>query len=501
MAFTTQVFTFVFFPIVLLLFFISVLVGRNASCKTLKDVWYTYRFQDLFFILVSLLFYSWASVSNVYKFTVYILCVYLLAKFIVILKGVVLYAGRENESNALIVVKKVHADKVILIISIILVLGCLCYYSYYDFLRTILSGQVKGVKSIVAPIGWSFITFSAISYLVDIYRENATEGNFMDCALYFTFFPKVVSGPIVLWKDFQIQIKNRQELKVDQFIDGINLIMIGFAKKLILADSFGNCLSKISLNGIDQITALGTIALYTLQIYYDFSGYSDIAIGLAKLFGFEIKDNFYFPYRSASISEFWRRWHISLGTWFREYVYFPLGGSRKGSLYTAGNLMVVFLLTGIWHGAGINYVLWGILNGLVVVLEHSISNKEFYNKIHTSIKRIVTMSLVMIFWQIFRLPNLKSVSDLFFIIIGKIKFDTVFYTWEHYYDTRILVFMLLGIIGAVLFGNENVLKVYYKIVSSKVGYFLQEIILLIIFLIAILFMINSTYSPFIYFQY
>lgn len=188
-------------------------------------------------------------------------------------------------------------------------------------------GSSNEPQSILAPLGLSFITFSAISYLADIYRGNASAGSLIDCALYITFFPKVISGPIVLWKDFQAQIKQRK-MSLNLSADGINRIIIGFAKKVLLADTFGACLTNIGTQGIDQLTAFGTLILYMLQIYYDFAGYSDIAIGLAKLFGFEFKENFDFPYRSKSISEFWRRWHISLGSWFRQYVYFPLGGSR-----------------------------------------------------------------------------------------------------------------------------------------------------------------------------
>ena len=177
-----------------------------------------------------------------------------------------------------------------------------------------------------------------------------------------------------------------------------------------MADSFGACIAKISNSGIDQITAAGSIVLYMLQIYYDFSGYSDIAIGLSRLFGFEVKDNFNFPYLSKSISEFWRRWHISLGSWFREYVYFPLGGSRAGYHRTLRNLAIVFTLTGIWHGAGWNYVLWGLVNGALVVLERVIQEKRFYQRTPNCVKWFATMVIVMIFWQFFRFSNVSDVA-------------------------------------------------------------------------------------------
>ncbi|MGC4017980.1 MAG: MBOAT family O-acyltransferase [Muricomes sp.] len=207
------------------------------------------------------------------------------------------------------------------------------------------------------PLGISFITFSAVSYVVDIYRGDSSAGSILDTALYISFFPKVVSGPIVLWKDFQPQIKNRTVNDV-QFMDGLNRIMIGYAKKVLLADSFGLMVADIQQKmeaGMDVPTAWWCALLYMLQIYYDFAGYSDIALGFGKLLGFQFKENFHFPYVSASITEFWRRWHISLGAWFREYIYIPLGGNRKGKTRTLVNLFIVFLVTGIWHGAGWNY--------------------------------------------------------------------------------------------------------------------------------------------------
>lgn len=189
--------------------------------------------------------------------------------------------------------------------------------------------------------------------------------------------------------------------------------MAGFAKKVILADTFGACLAGIPLSGIDQATALGTLVLYMLQIYFDFSGYSDIAIGISELFGFEFNVNFNFPYRSTSISEFWRRWHISLGAWFREYVYFPLGGSRSGKRKTLVNLAVVFALTGFWHGASWNYILWGAVNGGFVILERILQEKKFYRKTPNWLKYMVTMCIVLLCWQLFRFQDIGAAAESF----------------------------------------------------------------------------------------
>lgn len=238
-----------------------------------------------------------------------------------------------------------------------------------------------------------------------------------------------------------------------------------------------------------------------LQIYYDFSGYSDIAIGMAKLLGFEFKENFNFPYRSTSISEFWRRWHISLGTWFREYIYIPLGGSRAGKAKTLRNLAIIFALTGFWHGAGWNYILWGVINATFAVTERLVQKKQFYIKTPVFVKYTVTMIVVMMFWQLFRFQNLSDIMAIFTALSGRIPAETIPYTWKYFFDTRIIVLTVTGIAGCTLVGSPKLLALYRILSRTKIGYLIQELILLLMFVIAILFMVNSTYSPFIYFQY
>lgn len=322
----------------------------------------------------------------------------------------------------------------------------------------------------------------------------------MDCFLFLSFFPKIISGPIVLWKDFAPQIKTRR-LTLDRTVEGVNRIMIGFAKKVILADSFGKCLASIELQGIDQITAAGTVLLYMLQIYFDFAGYSDIALGAAKLFGFDFKENFNFPYRSKSISEFWRRWHISLGTWFREYIYIPLGGSRKGRTRTLVNLGIVFAVTGIWHGAGWNYILWGGINGVCAITERILKDNRRYQRIPAWIKWLVTMAIVMCFWQLFKYQSLGEVGTVFGIITGQIQFESISYNWRYYFDAQLITFVIIGILGSTVLGSPRLKALHARFASSGAGYVVQEIFLLALFVISILFMVNSTYMPFIYFQY
>ncbi len=319
MGFTTQIFLFVFFPISFALYAIL-----SAVCKTngtAKGFIEKLKLREILITLVSLAFYYWTGLTNVIQIVVYILVIHAFAKCIESAKS------RVHVSNLspccplkdYSLDRRTHFSRAICFIGVLVLIFYLVIYKYLGFILSILGSNALTAQSILAPVGLSFITFSAISYLVDVYKEKAPAGSFIDCALFITFFPKIISGPIVLWKNFQKQI-GKFEFSVDQLVAGINRIIIGFVKKIILADTFGACIASISTQGFDSITAIGVTFLYMLQIYYDFAGYSDIAIGLSRLFGFEVKDNFNFPYKSKSITEFWRRWHISLGTWFREYV-------------------------------------------------------------------------------------------------------------------------------------------------------------------------------------
>lgn len=259
-----------------------------------------------------------------------------------------------------------------------------------------------------------------------------------------------------------------------------------------------------------------------LQIYYDFSAYSDLALGLSRLFGFQFQENFNFPYCSKSISEFWRRWHISLGTWFREYVYFPMGGSRKGLPRTLWNLAVVFALTGLWHGATGNYILWGGIQGVLVLLERVIQEKvrgkssqigqygsvrgkekrkQKHQKILDQIKWLAVMGITMFSWQLFRFSSLGEVGRCVRILFGQLRFENIYYTWRYYFDNQIIAMAAIGTAGAVLFGNKKFQAAVRRCATARLGFAVQETILLLLFVISILFMVNSTYHPFIYFQY
>lgn len=241
--------------------------------------------------------------------------------------------------------------------------------------------------------------------------------------------------------------------------------------------------------------------LYMLQIYFDFSGYSDIAIGLSGMLGFPMKENFNFPYLSRSITEFWRRWHISLGTWFREYIYIPLGGSRQGKKRTVLNVLTVFLLTGIWHGAGLGYFLWGMINGVCNVIEKLIGEKKFYKKTPGLVKWLFTTLITFFSWELFRFGKLSLFNDQLMIMFGLKRFTAIPYTWRYYLDAQIVTLAVIGALGATVWGLPKIRNAYLKFTGTKTGYLINQLVFVLLFIISVMFMVSSQYSPFIYFRY
>ena len=492
MAFTTNVFLFIGLPISVFIYYLISILKNNVDRA---NIIHRCRLDDVWLIIISSIFYSWSITSDLYRFWIYIIFVYLIGCLINYYKD--FHTNYESRSIELQI-----GRQLILPIAIASILLILINFKYTEIIATLINWLLKTSfkgHTVAAPIGISFITFSAISYLVDIFRGKAKKGNLIDFALYMCFFPKVVSGPIVLWRDFALQIHGKG-VTLDTISYGISRLIIGFGKKLILADTFGACIAKA--NGpIDIPTAFGVGLLYMLQIYYDFSGYSDIAIGLARMLGFSFKENFNFPYLSCSITEFWRRWHISLGSWFREYVYIPLGGSKNGESRTILNIAVVFLLTGIWHGAGWNYMIWGVVNGMCIIFEKLIKNKSIYISTPAIVKWLITMGITYWCWIFFRLENLDRIKDTLKIMLGRKTFNTIPYTWEYYFDNQLLALIVLAIMGATVFGLPSIQTRYQKMINSQCGFIFHQLICLFVFILAIVFMVNSKYSPFIYFQY
>lgn len=469
MGFTSETFLFAFLPLSII---VQLIVGYKLNNT---------RLSNLLLIGMSIVFYAWAGMKALLFFIICSVLVYLMGKAIC--------AGEKSA-------------KVRLILSVGILVAILAYFKYISFVIAELSSVVPwqiSVGDIIAPAGISFIVFESISYLIDIYRDDAKPGTFLDELLFLSLFPKILSGPIVQWKDFRPQIKDRS-LSRDDISAGIDRIIIGFAKKAIIADTLGaqKMLIDSASGGIDCPTAWLCALLYFFQIYYDFSGYSDIAIGLCRIFGFDIKENFNFPYISKSVSEFWRRWHISLGSWFREYVYIPLGGNRKGNVYL--NLFVVFLLTGIWHGANWTFMAWGILNGIFVVLERYFRDKNWYAKTPGIIKWLFTTTVIFFGWIIFMSPNIRSA---FGFIKSMFTATTVIpnFTWEFYLSTKTVIILVIAAIGSVLGAFKFFEKLKCFVSENQTAGAVKKLLYIGLFIISILFVVNSTYSPFLYFQF
>ena len=337
MLFSSLVFLFTFLPITLLVYY---LVPRKVK--------------NVVLLIASLIFYAWGEPVYIFLMLISILFNYFCGM------DIALKAGRKSQVRSLI-------------FTIVVNLFILGFFKYYGFIVTNLNAILPfyiPYRKLELPIGISFYTFQTLSYIIDVYRGNVdVQVNLIDFGTYVTMFPQLIAGPIVQYADVERQLRERKE-SLTKFGYGAWFFVMGLAKKVLLANTIGSIYENIAaMDGMSVVTAwLGCLA-YTFQIYFDFSGYSDMAVGLGKMFGFEFMQNFNYPYISKSVTEFWRRWHISLGSWFREYVYIPLGGNRKGIVRKVMNNMIVFLVCGMWHGAGLNYIAWGLIHGFYTSME------------------------------------------------------------------------------------------------------------------------------------
>jgi len=347
---------------------------------------------------------------------------------------------------------------------------------------------------IVMPIGISFFTFQGMSYVIDLYwRKVDVQKNPAKLAFYISFFPQLIAGPIVRYIDIKEQIEKRI-VSVEKFIAGVQRFVIGLAKKVIIANTLGEVVYFIFDVPVLETTAatawLGIIC-YSFQIFFDFSGYSDMAIGLGKMFGFEFLENFNYPYISKSITEFWRRWHISLSSWFRDYLYIPLGGNRKGNVYV--NLVIVFILIGFWHGASFNFLVWGLWHGLFMIIERLFGMREVKNKKIVPLRYMTTMLIVVVGWVFFRAPGLQYALGYLGVMFGMVQPEFAGFTVWFFLSPKI-IFMLCLAAPA----STPLLKTAFTSIKHKpVCYAL----VLALFFICIVFVTASSYNPFIYFRF
>lgn len=442
------------------------------------------KVQNIWLVIVSLFFYAWGEPRVVLIMLLSILMNYLFG----------ILVDRKSEDR--------KAAKAILIIMLLCNLMVLFVFKYLNFTSQILGGHIWPFQ-ISLPIGISFYTFQAISYVIDVYRGNGkAQKNPLNVALYIAFFPQLIAGPIVRYQTIAEQIENRKET-MDGFTEGVRRFIIGLGKKVILANSFAP-IADYAFAHISELSGISAwigAVFYTLQIYYDFSGYSDMAIGLGKMFGFEFLENFNYPYISKSITEFWRRWHISLGSWFRDYVYIPLGGSRvkrKGRLIF--NLFVVWSLTGVWHGANWTFIVWGFGYFFILTLEKFLEIPQRMGKRYiTKIGYCLFTILCVIFgWVLFRADSLQVAASYIRVMLfqGVTPLDSlaVFLLKDSF---------LLVLIG-ILFSTPIVKNVIMKLKQGRVKRyvdFLGVFGYLALLGICISYSINSSYNPFIYFNF
>ena len=463
MVFSSLTFLLLFLPILLTIYFLI----NNIKIRI------------YILLLFSLIFYAWGEPIYILLMILSIIITYCFAILIDKTSG--------------------KTKKNILIISIVILLSSLFFFKYYNFVIGNINAllNINITKSNLSlPIGISFYTFQAISYLCDVYNNKIkVQKNILYIALYISLFPQLIAGPIVRYETIEKEINQRIHT-VSKIADGLKRFIIGLSKKVLIANGMATIVDTIFSTDAVHGTVLiyiGAIC-YTLQIYYDFSGYSDMAIGLGKVFGFEFLENFNYPYISKSITEFWRRWHISLSTWFRDYVYIPLGGNRNGKKKQIRNIIIVWILTGLWHGASWNFIIWGLYYCTLLLLEKFVLN-DLLNKIPNIISHIITIFLIIIGWVIFRITDLNEL-----LVILK---NMIIFKQENILDFILnntdLIYNFYIIIPAIFLCRP--LKKGKIIKDNFITKLLIDLMYIIMLLLVISSLISNTYNPFIYFRF
>ncbi len=468
MVFSSTVFLFLFLPVTLAGYYIIRKDCRNA-----------------FLLIMSLLFYAIGE-----------------PWFVIVM----VFSIIANYSFGLLIWfcnRKMFWKRFFMILSVICSLGILFYYKYYDFVVNNLNGLFDlnlSLKHIALPIGISFFTFQGMSYVLDVYMGRAeVQKNPLNVALYIALFPQLIAGPIVRYSDVNAEISSRTETAED-FASGIRRFTLGLAKKIILSNNFALLADQAFNTAPDQLGAglawLGALA-YSLQIYFDFSGYSDMAIGLGRMFGFHFLENFDHPYIADSVQNFWRRWHISLSSWFRDYVYIPMGGNRKGNVYL--HLFIVFLLTGIWHGASWNFIVWGLWHGFFQLLERILRTRHIEVALPKPIKWLYTMLVVLIGWVFFRAADLTAAVEYLRCMVGAagnaVPMQGLFYGREFAVSLIIGIICCLPLISFIKKACGE-----HRIVARLVNIAMPAAMLLLL-LCSIGILSVTTYNPFIYFNF
>jgi alginate O-acetyltransferase complex protein AlgI len=467
MVFTSHFFIFYFLPFVLTVYY--------ALPR---------RWKNLFLTLASYLFYGWFKPWYVSLMLVSTVVDYFCARTI----------SKEGQAQS--------RRKAALIMSIIVNLGLLGVFKYYVFAASNLSWLLQTfghggfqVMSVVLPIGISFYTFQTMSYTIDVYRGHAHPvRSIFDFSCFVALFPQLIAGPIIRYNTVEEQLRERTHT-VDRFTRGILLFMLGFSKKILLANPCGEIADAAFGAGAPMaLQAWMGVTAYAFQIYFDFCGYSDMAVGLGRMFGFEFIKNFDAPYRSKSFTEFWRRWHISLSTWLRDYLYIPLGGNKKGANRTYLNLMIVMLLGGFWHGANWQFILWGAYHGVLLALERLIGKRSFYSRLPGVFQILITFTLTLFAWVFFRAENLTLAWRYFGAMFGLIPASAAALLLDMKIHTPYLLFMF-GLSAFLVFQKRQAMDWVEQVNFGK------GLLVIFLFILALAMMFTQAFNPFLYFQF
>ncbi len=478
MVFSSAIFLFLFLPVVLLGYFLMPRSMRN-----------------LFLLIASLFFYAWGE-----GFYVALMLTSVALNYI---------AGRLIDRF-----RDEHAGKIILAVTVAINLLLLGGFKYANFLVENLNMLLAAIEiplidldPVHLPIGISFFTFQAMSYVIDVYRRDAeVQHNPINSALYIALFPQLIAGPIVRYHDVAKQLVSRT-VTLEFFASGVGLFIVGLGKKMLIANPMGEIADKVFAIPAGELTAdiawLG-VSCYTLQIYFDFSGYSDMAIGLGRMFGFNFLINFNYPYIAQSMREFWRRWHISLSRWFRDYLYVPLGGNRLGPTRTYINLLIVFVLCGFWHGASWNFLIWGLLHGAFLALERTRFG-DFLKKLWRPLRHAYVLLAVMISWVFFRADDLPYALRFLAAMFGMGHGSGLNFHLSLYIDNLILLILMFGCIGSIpilpaLRDRLQLVAAMYPVTRALVSV-LAVTVLLAIVVGAAMHLAAGTHNPFIYFRF
>ncbi|MFR2270664.1 MAG: MBOAT family O-acyltransferase [Clostridium sp.] len=467
MLFSSVSFLYYFLPITLILYFVS------------KD-----KYKNIILLLASLFFYFYGEP----KYTVLML----ISAFSAYIHGILIEKFREKGYS-----------KLFLVSGLVVSLGILIVFKYMDFIikniNYISNSNIKLLR-LVLPIGISFYTFQGLSYIVDVYKKDAKVcRSFVDFATYVCLFPQLIAGPIVRYTTIEDELKNRTH-SFDKFAYGVNRFVVGLAKKVILANNLGMLVDIMTKSNEKSVLSYWMVAIFfSLQIYYDFSGYSDMAIGLGRMFGFDFLENFNYPFISKSIKEFWRRWHISLSSFFRDYVYIPLGGNRVSRGRWIFNLLIVWSLTGLWHGDSWNFILWGLYFALLLIIEN-LFLQNILSKLPALIQHIYAKFFIIISFVIFNNENIKDLWSSLYNMFNFRGLD-LYNDFSTYYLKSYTVLLIVSVIGATPILKNIIQKVNKNVTGQKVVSTINPILNIVLLVVVTAYLIDGSFNPFLYFRF